>query len=181
MARGCPSCRTAGGPRAVWISTNYESTAQQLVQLYKFGQLRAASQPLARIMARTFVDFHQNTDAKMPDYIVVPVPTATSRLRQRGFDHSALLAKSISRNLRLPYSAALGRLGQERQLGAPRSQRLAQPAGNYFIKRPAEIAGRDVLLIDDVITTGGTIIECAKTLRAAGARHVDASVFAKKL
>ena len=117
----------------------------------------------------------------MPDYIVVPVPTATSRLRQRGFDHSALLAKSISRNLRLPYSAALGRLGQERQLGAPRSQRLAQPAGNYFIKRPAEITGRDVLLIDDVITTGGTIIECAKILRAAGARHVDALVFAKKL
>jgi ComF family protein len=165
----------------LWINSNYENTAQQLVQLYKFGQLRAASQPLANLMARNFLDFHQKTGINLANYIVVPVPTATSRQRQRGFDHLALLAKTIAHQLGLHYSPTLGRLGQSRQLGTSRAQRLTQPAGSYFVKRPAQIAGRDILLIDDVITTGGTIIECSKILRAAGSRHVDALVFAKKL
>ena len=165
----------------MWISTNYESTAQHLIQVYKFGQQRAAAAPLAEMMSKVLLNSYSRQAIAAQDYLVVPVPTATSRLRQRGFDHSALLAKLIARQLGAQFRPALGRLGQNRQLGTSRAQRLAQPSGHYFIKRPSYVKGRNILLVDDVLTTGGTIIECAKVLRAAGAAHVDALIFAKKL
>jgi ComF family protein len=152
-----------------------------LVQAYKFGQQRAAAEPLAQAMSQVLLSSYSKGALKAQDYLIVPVPTATSRLRQRGFDHSALLAKLVARKLGGRFYPALGRLGQNRQLGTSRAQRLAQPAGHYFAKRSAAVSGRNILLIDDVLTTGGTLIECSRVLRAAGARHVDALVFAKKL
>ncbi len=180
-ARACDGCRSAGGPRAVWISTNYEGVASDLVQAYKFGHLRAAAKPLVQLMAYNFINFHRSLSIQYVDYLVVPVPTATSRARQRGFDHSALLARLIARELRLKYFPALGRLGQQRQVGALRAQRLAQAAGNYYVRAPEKLVGKNVLLVDDVITTGGTLIAATRALRGAGAKHVDALVFAKKL
>lgn len=174
--RTCPGCRRLGGPGFVWINTNYEGMAQDLVRLYKFGQARIAAQPMADLMAQNFLRSH------LPgDYLIVPVPTATSRVRQRGFDHSSLLAKLLARKLRLDYYPALRRLGQTRQLGSKRDDRLTQLASSFVVKNPRQILGRDILLIDDVITTGGTLIEATKALRAAGAGRVDALVFAKRL
>ncbi len=177
--RTCERCRLPGSPRHVWITTNYEAAAQELVKKYKFGHQRAAADSLADLMIQTFQDF--NGHQSLPDYLVVPVPTATSRLRQRGFDHSVLLAKLIGRQLKLENGSVLSRLGQARQLGAKRSVRLSQPADNYLVKAPNAIKGRDILLIDDVVTTGATIRAATKVLRAAGARRVDALVFAKRL
>jgi ComF family protein len=165
----------------VWISTNYEAAARQLVSLYKFGQLRAAAPSLARIMTRTFLNSGGSTQAGKDNYLVVALPTATSRARQRGFGHSELLAKAIAFNLRLEYSNSLRRLGQSRQLGSSRQDRLVQLADSFAVKSPGRVAGRHILLIDDVLTTGGSLISAAKTLRLAGAKQVDALVFAKRL
>ncbi len=177
--RTCEHCRLPGSPRHVWITTNYEAAAQELVKKYKFGHLRAAADSLTALMVQTFQDF--NGHRSFPDYLVVPVPTATSRLRERGFDHSVLLAKLISRQLKLESRDALSRLGQARQLGAKRQVRLSQPADKYLVKFPSAVKGRDILLIDDVVTTGATIRAATKALRAAGARRVDALVLAKRL
>jgi ComF family protein len=179
--RTCPKCRPAGPLSYVWISTNYEDIAQQLVRLYKFGQLRAAAGPLARIMAGTFLNYGGQDQAANDNYLVIPLPTATSRVRQRGFGHSELLAKTIAANLRLEYSNGLRRLGQSRQLGSRREDRLTQLAGSFAVKNPSRIAGRQILLIDDVLTTGGSLTSAAKTLKQAGAKQVDALVFAKRL
>jgi len=165
----------------VWISTNYEHTAQQLVRLYKFGQLRAAAAPLARIMTRTFRDYGGQDQATNHNYLVIPLPTATSRVRQRGFGHSELLAKAIAADLRMEYSNGLRRLGQSRQLGSRREDRLTQLADSFAAKNSRRIAGRNILLIDDVLTTGGSLISAAKTLKQAGAKQVNALVFAKRL
>lgn len=175
--RTCPRCRSFGGPRYAWITTDYVGLASCLIRAYKFGHRRYIANPLAGLMAETFLFYNDGKEA----YLVVPVPTATGRVRQRGFDHSTLLARTVARKLGLEYQAVLGRLGQASQIGARRSQRLKQPLDNYFVRLPALVAGRNVLLIDDVITTGGTLRAATKTLRTAGARHVDALVFAKRL
>jgi ComF family protein len=173
----CDSCRYAGGPKFVWITTNYEGAAQQLVRKYKFGHLRAAVYPIAGQMAETF----NNSNKSPSEYLVVPVPTATSRARERSFGHSELLAKTVAARLRMEYSNALRRLGQTRQLGSKREERLVQLSGSFAAKSSKQLEGRAILLVDDVLTTGGTVIAASKVLKAAGAKRVDALLFAKRL
>jgi predicted amidophosphoribosyltransferase len=102
-------------------------------------------------------------------------------VRERGFDHARLLAKQIANGLNAEYSPALTRLGQSQQVGAKRFQRLNQQAGNYRVRQPLIVRGRNVLLVDDVVTTGATLKAATKALRQAGAAHVDALIFAKAL
>jgi len=176
-SRTCVKCRAAGPLSFVWISTNYEAVAQQLIRRYKFGHLRVAVSPLSRLMIGTF------TGAGVPagNHLIIPVPTATSRIRARGFGHSELLAKTIAQKMRIEYSNGLRRLGQSRQLGATRQDRLTQLTDSFAVKNHRQIVGHRILLIDDVLTTGGTLISAAKTLKQAGAKQVDALVFAKRL
>ncbi len=177
----CNSCRQTGSPRFVWITTDYDGLAKELVQKYKFGYQRAAAKPLAGVLADTFSTFNSSEDVQKANYLVVPVPTASSRVRQRGFDHAAHLAKRVASQLNLEYSKVLDRLGQTRQVGTKREARIAQAENSYSLRKPGAVIGRNILLIDDVITTGATLHAVSKILRAAGARHVDALVFAKRL
>lgn len=174
-SKTCAKCRTFGPLGHVWISTNYESTAQNLVRKYKFGHSRSAAEPLALMMSKNLSSTAQSTEM-----LVVHVPTATSRIRERGFDHSQLLAKTIAANLRLEYSNSLRRLDQTRQLGSKREDRLTQLSNSFDVKNNIVI-GRNILLIDDVLTTGGTLIAAAKVLTTSGAKQVNALVFAKRL
>ena len=179
--RTCPKCRLPGSPGHVWISTDYDGLARELVSLYKFGHQRAAAEPIARMMADTLLLYGSPEEVQSKNYLVVPVPTATSRIRERGFDHSELLARKIALILHANHSGALRRLSQTRQLGSKRQNRLTQLAGSFAIKDRQAVYGRNILLVDDVITTGGTLTETTKVLRAAGARQVDALLFAKRL
>lgn len=174
--RTCQKCRP-GSPRHVWVTTNYEGLAQKLIGRYKFDELRAAADDLAELMSQTFHDYQ----SEAADYLVVSLPTATARRRQRGFDHANLLAKKIAVRLNLQTAPVLGRLGQSRQLGARREIRIKQAEGQYYVRLAELINDRKILLIDDVITTGATLRAATKTLRQAGVKRIDALVFAKRL
>jgi ComF family protein len=175
-SKTCASCLAAGPLKHVFIATSYESQSQMLVQKYKFGHLREAARPLADTMNRALKDSLTNWQ----DYLIVPVPTATSRIRERGFAHSELLAKTIAADLRIEYSLVLRRLGQTRQLGAKREDRLAQLNSSFAVKNSRRVKNRRILLIDDVLTTGGTLLAVSKILKSAGAAEVNALVFAKR-
>lgn len=181
-SRSCQNCRRGGVPSHVWVTTNHEGLARDLLHNYKFGQQRAAADSIAHLMTTTLNQLHPDVRGLTSHkYLVVPVPTATKRVRERGFDHSALLAKKIANQLKLDYRPALGRLGQTRQVGAKRADRLTQMDGKFWVKRPAAVRGWQILLTDDVITTGATLRAAAKVLRQAGALRVDALIFAKRL
>jgi len=175
--RTCQKCRKTGSPSRVWVSTNYDGVAKDLLRAYKFSQQRPAAEALARIMSSTFHQYSQGA----VNYLIVPVPTATGRVRERGFDHAALLARQVAKDLGLPVSRPLGRLGQSRQVGAKRPQRQIQMADKIWVKNRGAVAGQQILLIDDVVTTGATLKEASKVLRQVGATRVDALIFAKRL
>lgn len=176
----CHSCRHTGSPGRVWIATNYDGVARTVLSSFKFEHQRAAALPIAEMMADTLLTSDSGA-LKNNDYLVVPVTTATARVRERGFDHTGLLAENVAFTLRLNNSNALRRLGQARQLGSKREDRLVQLNGSFAVRNPLKVRGRNILLVDDVVTTGGTMIAAAKALRAAGAKSVDAIIFAKKL
>ena len=180
-ARTCVHCRYGGAPRSVWVTTDYAGLAKTLLRAYKFGHRRAASRDISRLMAETLKQYNGDDDLSQADYLVVAVPTATGRVRERGFDHAQLLARQIVVERNLECYSGLSRLGQARQVGAKRSTRLTQQTQSYYVRNPDKIDGRNILLIDDVVTTGATLRAATKALRSAGARHVDGLVFAKRL
>ncbi|NUN94269.1 MAG: ComF family protein [Verrucomicrobiae bacterium] len=104
-------------------------------------------------------------------HVVVPVPLHPARERQRGFNQAALLARALARQYRLPFEPrALERVrATKTQTHLDRAERQENLRCAFRVRRPAVVANRRVLLVDDVLTTGSTLSECAAVLRAAGA------------
>src|SRR5512142_2612832 len=107
------------------------------------------------------------------DSILVPVPLTAHRLVERGYNQSALLARCIARHMKLEHSpCALARVRDgQHQVGANKLERAAQVSG-AFAAVSRRIDKKNVVLVDDVITTGATASACIAALTAAGARVV---------
>ncbi len=160
-------------PKHVWVRTYYEANAKKLLQSYKFERVRSASQIISEAMMEVLPFLSSNT-------LIVPVPTATSRVRQRGYDQAILMAKNISKNGSYDYSHAVSHLYQSRQVGASRQLRLAQLKDAFVVTSPGKVKGREILLIDDVVTTGATLEAMTQVLKKSGAKKVNALIFAQK-
>lgn len=112
--------------------------------------------------------------------VVLPVPLSTDRLRERGYNQSALLAQQLAR----PKADALTLLrvhATKAQSGLPRAQRLRNLRGAFAVEpaRAAALRGRRVVLVDDVMTTGATLHAATEALHQAGVAHVIAVVLAR--
>ncbi len=168
----CKKCRKISSLSHVWITTQYTGVSKELIHVLKFERTRAATDVIVRAMLSSLPDEYQNA-------IVVPIPTATSRRRLRGYDQSVLIASGISKHLHLPMKQLLVRIGQSRQVGSSKADRLKQLEHAYKVIRKDKVQGSHIILVDDVMTTGGTLESAARTLKKAGASRVDAVVFAR--
>lgn len=169
----CKSCQKTTRLKNVWVSNELNGLNKQLLYVYKFNRAQSAKRDIAAKMLKTLPSINSGT-------VVVPLPTATSRIRQRGFDQSILLAEVISKRLNLQLVNCLVRLTQTRQVGADRTKRLKQLGDAYRIKQAKKVIGKNILLVDDVITTGASLEAAANILKITGAKNVSAVVFAQK-
>ncbi|HQR47417.1 MAG TPA: phosphoribosyltransferase family protein, partial [Thermoanaerobaculia bacterium] len=109
---------------------------------------------------------------------VVPIPSPRRRNRERGYDPAALLGEELARRLDLPLLPALSRVKETPpQSRLTAAERRANVAGAFRAR--ASAAGRSLLVVDDVLTTGATAFAAAEALRAAGARRVALAVLAR--
>jgi ComF family protein len=111
---------------------------------------------------------------------VLPVPLSAERLRERGFNQAALLARHLA-GARADHATLLRLHATEAQSGLPRAERLRNLRGAFAVEpaRSSAVAGKRVMLVDDVMTTGATLQAAAEALRAAGAAHITAAVLAR--
>lgn len=170
----CAPCRSHSRLRHAGAAAEYEGVARELVRALKFSGKRTA----AEVMTNLMLPLLPAALPGAPCYIV-HVPTATTRRRQRGYDQAELLARALSAQSSLRHLPLLARLGHTRQVGTKRAERLAQLEHAFRARRESLIQGAHIILIDDVLTTGATLEAAARTLKAAGARRVDALVFAQ--
>lgn len=106
--------------------------------------------------------------------LLVPVPLHANRLRQRGYNQSALLAEALAERSGLPWQDCLQRVRDTpHQTGLGRSQRLKNLDGAFALRPGKTVSGQRILLVDDVFTTGTTLCQCAKALHQGGAVQVQ--------
>jgi len=166
----CEACLGYTQLAGASVGAFYEGSVKELILRLKFYRLRLAHEAAARLVT-------EQIPAGLKFEIVTSVPVSAGRYRERGYNQSELIAKLVARQLGLPYLSLLGRLTSTHQMGVSRAMRLQQIAGAFFVLR--RLRGERVLIVDDVITTGATLSECASTLVAAGAESVWGAVVAR--
>ncbi len=150
---------------------------RKLVHEFKYGHQRHLRHPLAGWLAET-LDDPRLRDRRF-DFLV-PVPLHPARERERGFNQAQLLAENLSASASLPLLCALERIRYTTtQTAYDRAERMENLHNAFRLRKNANVRGLRVLLIDDVLTTGSTLNECARVLKAAGASSVYAATAAR--
>ncbi|MDR4479313.1 MAG: ComF family protein [Nitrospira sp.] len=173
----CHDCLTrAPHYTQVWAAYAYCSPLQDAIALFKYRGKVALADPLGALLAQA-LPTTLNAD------LLMPIPLHPHRLRQREFNQSLLLADRIGPVLRRPvsYRNLVRIVDTDPQITLPRSARLHNLRKAFALLIPREVAGKRILLIDDVFTTGTTANECAKVLLEAGAKDVAVLALARSV
>jgi ComF family protein len=181
----CGLCRRMEPPfsRAMAYGS-YDGGLRELIHLLKYDGVRPAANVLGRMLAEVLSGLEPSMGNSV---LVVPVPLHARKLRQRGFNQSevitraALKLKPAGNRFALSSNLLLRRRETQSQIGLTRHQRRENMRGAFAVSTLDELAEREVLLVDDVFTTGTTASECARVLRRAGAIRVWVATVARTL
>jgi len=181
----CGLCRRIEPPFARAAAYgSYESGLRELIHLLKYGGVRPAANVLGRMLADAIATLEPEFQAH--SVAVIPVPLHRSKLCQRGFNQAELIARAAVKlsepGERLRLCTALERKRETAsQIGLTSHQRRENLRGAFEVSQPELVKGREVLVVDDVYTTGATVSECARVLRRAGATRVWVATVARTL
>lgn len=159
----------------------YDGELRELIHLLKYDQVHPAASVLARMLVLAVAKLELSNDI-----MVVPVPLHASKRRQRGFNQAELIAQNALKTMHEKrFQLATNVLERVRptisQIGLTRHQRQENIRGAFKVVHLSKVSGRDVLLVDDVMTTGTTAAECARVLRRAKAKNVWVATVARTL
>jgi len=160
---------------------SYDGELRELIHLLKYEQVTPAANVLGGMLAAAIAKLEIAGPV-----LIVPVPLHSSKQRQRRFNQAELIARAAIKRMAMPGAElATNLLVRQRatvsQIGLTRPQRAENIRGAFRTAHLEQIAGRNILLIDDVLTTGTTASECARVLRKAGAKKIWAATVARTL
>ena len=166
----CDGCTTSYS--RAWLVGERTDTLQGIIDALKFERVMDAADSLASLL-----------DMRLPvlpeSVIVVPVPTSSSHIRQRGYDHSQLIAKKFAKSRGLKMEQPLRRVALTVQRGKSKKERFEQASMTYHADRMVD-SSSTYLLLDDVVTTNATFRYCAAALMDAGAQDVWVAAIARQ-
>jgi ComF family protein len=155
----------------------HNGALRECVLAFKFRGATQLAGPLGELLAARLERLGEEPEVDLPPVqVVLPVPLHRNRRRWRGYDQALLLAREVAAEagLRLARGALVREKETPPQVELTPAQRRDNVRGAFRVAQPWVAEGRHVLLVDDVMTTGATMNECAKVLRRAGASHVTA-------
>jgi len=155
-----------------WVVAERRTVLKRIIDAYKFENVKAA--------ATTLVDL---IDSRLPllpaGTVIVPIPTAPSHIRQRGYDHIDILARLLAKRRAMPIARLLQRTSNATQHRLNKAERQHEAGGAFHISEVATInPDTPLLLLDDIITTGSTISSAARVLADAGAKTIFVATLA---
>ncbi len=170
----CTVCREGlANFDAAYSFGSYEGSLQQLIHLFKYAKIETLAEPLSRFLLQA-LPLESNFD------LVMAMPMHWRKRWERGFNQAELLAKPVARRYGLPLADNLRRTRYTKsQAGLTESARRDNLRGSFVVRHPEQVAGKRILLIDDVFTTGSTLRAAAAVLKAAGTAQVAALTLAR--
>lgn len=162
--------------RCVIAPLPYEGAVRESLHRYKFGGVTAYARTYAEFLGKCIDENQISCD------IITWVPLSKRRLRKRGYDQARLIAEDLAERLGMESSPLL----KKRVNTKPQSRtgnmekRRVNAAGVYVCPDPDAVRGKRILLVDDIVTTGVTLSECARVLKAAGAAEVVGAAAASR-
>ena len=153
----------------------YEGRVRDAILRYKFHALSFYSREFASMMAENM------TESELACDLITWVPLSRKRKRSRGYDQAGLLAKELAERTDVPCSCLLvKKRDTPPQSGSGgREARKKNISNAYRLKKGIDLTGKTILLIDDIVTTGATLEECAAVLAAGGAACIKAATIAR--
>ncbi len=169
----CVGCRKKTPLTAVWVCCIYKGLAKDAVHTVKYSPSRSGARRLGTIMSLQVPYLDKTTT------VITNAPTTSSRVRERGFDQSRVMAQSCAAVLGLNYNGLLVRESPYHQVGSSAADRQKHMKHGFSARPGLSLRGKDVLVVDDVMTTGATLESAARALKKAGAKRVFGIVFAR--
>jgi len=158
----------------ITVLFRHDRTVKDLIRLFKFRRETRQAKTIVPLILESLSLNNQ------PD-IIVPVPSHAIDEIKRGFAHMAYIVSILSKYTEIPFDIALARklfpIFKRTQKHKRKKQRISTK-NRFYLRKDSSVNGKNVLLIDDVTTTGSTIDECAKILLDNGAKRVEAICFA---
>jgi len=159
----------------------YKDGLRGLIHLLKYEGVTPACSPLGAMLAKAIAELLPACRDGKP--LLLAVPLHRNRRRARGFNQAEAIAAAATKHLRAELEFATGVLIRRRetisQVGLSREERIENMRGAFRVSVPARVKGRSVIVVDDVMTTGTTLSECARVLKRAGAEQVWAATVAR--
>ena len=187
LSDACPVCSgimlgshcSICSQRALYIVRNiaiteYSGVMKDAIAALKFQKIKRVSRFLSGLLTEAFHYFHETMD------IISFVPMNTKKKWERGYNQSEVIARAVGKNLGIPCKKLLyehEKSGVQRDMGY--RERFFNVIGRYAVTSDTIIAGKKILLIDDVFTTGATVNECARLLLRSGAARVYSMTLAR--
>jgi ComF family protein len=158
---------------AAYSFGSYEGALRRLIHLFKYAKVESLALPLSRLLLRA-MPIDERFD------LVIAMPMHWRKRWERGFNQAELLAKPVAKRCRLKLSNNLRRKRYTKaQAGLTEPQRRENLKDSFCVRSAHQIAGKRILLVDDVFTTGATLRSAAEVLKGAGAIHVTALTLAR--
>jgi len=164
----CPSLSDLN--KVIAATSYHQPLVEKMIHGLKFRFIPELAEPLARLL----IDCYGKIENKLDQPVIIPVPLNKKRLLERGFNQSELIAQKFAEHFRYPLLTDVVRRRRQtpHQVGLDRAQRLKNVAGAFTVDLPESIQGQNIIIIDDVLTTGATIVEIAKVLKNAQAKKI---------
>jgi len=159
----------------------YDYPVDAMIQRYKYGDILSLSQTFGQLMSEK-IDV---TNTSNPIDLIIPMPMHTKRLKERGFNQALEIAKVLNQYLtlksarKLDYKSVIRQTLTPPQASLPLKDRVKNIKGAFKVN--TNLSGKRIAIVDDVMTTGASLNELAKTLKQAGATHVECWVIARTL
>lgn len=176
LGKTCPKCKASHkltGNRALYY---YKGPIIELIHAYKYSRVAASQEWITPQLSNLFTELPLSKAGKL---IITSVPSNPERLAKRGYNQSELLAQALAAENNVPYVQLLKRSNSQSQTQLSRKERIQAVQNQYSLVSKKDITGLNIVIVDDVITTGATLNICASLLKSAAAKQVWGLTVAK--